>query len=238
MDEVLAVGDLEFQKKCLGKMKDVAGEGRTVLFVSHNMAAMRMLCKNSIMLSEGRVVYSGATEGCINLYYGNQSGAGASLLSRVNSIDTSVVVKSITINDETTDQINLRSETNTLAISIQFSISEPKCVELELLILDQYGNSLAFFSPGHEEGITPFRHAGDVKIEHLIKLPARMNHGKYVLKLTLTHHMVTTYCEIENVVLNVEGVPTKTGKVLEYGTDRGWLFLEKIKAEKNEPNTK
>ena len=50
VDEVLAVGDAEFQNKCLGKMSDIAGEGRTVLFVSHNMPAVRTLCKRAILL--------------------------------------------------------------------------------------------------------------------------------------------------------------------------------------------
>ena len=54
IDEVLAVGDAEFQKKCLGKMKDVAGEGRTVLFVSHNMAAVRELCDSVMLIDKGR----------------------------------------------------------------------------------------------------------------------------------------------------------------------------------------
>ncbi|MFQ3674821.1 MAG: ABC transporter ATP-binding protein, partial [Aggregatilineales bacterium] len=56
VDEVLAVGDAEFQKKCLGKMSEVAGEGRTVLFVSHNMAAVRSLCNRGIVLAEGSVI--------------------------------------------------------------------------------------------------------------------------------------------------------------------------------------
>jgi lipopolysaccharide transport system ATP-binding protein len=55
VDEVLAVGDAEFQRKCLGKMKDVASSGRTVLFVSHNMAAVRQLCTTGILLEAGRI---------------------------------------------------------------------------------------------------------------------------------------------------------------------------------------
>jgi lipopolysaccharide transport system ATP-binding protein len=54
VDEVLAVGDAAFQKKCLGKMEDVAKEGRTVLFVSHNMGAITRLCERSLWLDEGR----------------------------------------------------------------------------------------------------------------------------------------------------------------------------------------
>ena len=55
IDEVLAVGDAEFQKKCLGKMKDVSGQGRTVLFVSHNMVAVKTLCTRGILLENGMV---------------------------------------------------------------------------------------------------------------------------------------------------------------------------------------
>jgi lipopolysaccharide transport system ATP-binding protein len=59
VDEVLAVGDAKFQKKCLGKMESVAQEGRTVLFVSHSMAMISNLCSRGMLLSEGRLVFSG-----------------------------------------------------------------------------------------------------------------------------------------------------------------------------------
>ena len=69
VDEVLAVGDAEFQKKCLGKMGDVSkGEGRTVLFVSHNIAAVKNLCQKGILLKDGNLITQGAIEGVINTY--------------------------------------------------------------------------------------------------------------------------------------------------------------------------
>jgi lipopolysaccharide transport system ATP-binding protein len=72
VDEVLAVGDAEFQKKCLGKMKDVSErEGRTVLFVSHNMAAVKTLCNNAIILQNGQLIYSGDTNTAIAKYLKN-----------------------------------------------------------------------------------------------------------------------------------------------------------------------
>ncbi|GEM54394.1 ABC transporter ATP-binding protein [Flavobacterium branchiophilum NBRC 15030 = ATCC 35035] len=72
VDEVLAVGDAEFQKKCLGKMGDVSkGEGRTVLFVSHNMAAVSTLCNKGIYLKNGLVESVGGIEGIINQYITN-----------------------------------------------------------------------------------------------------------------------------------------------------------------------
>ncbi len=68
IDEVLAVGDAEFQKKCLGKMKDVADSGRTVLFVSHNMQSVSLLCDKGIFLGNGRVTYTGEIQGAISAY--------------------------------------------------------------------------------------------------------------------------------------------------------------------------
>lgn len=72
VDEVLAVGDAEFQKKCLGKMKDVStGEGRTVLFVSHNMEAVKNLTQQSIVLKNGGLIYTGDTASAVNQYLRN-----------------------------------------------------------------------------------------------------------------------------------------------------------------------
>ena len=69
MDEVLAVGDMKFQQKCLGKMSDVAGqEGRTVLYVSHNMSTIRQLCTRCIVLDKGRVIFDGNVEDAIAIY--------------------------------------------------------------------------------------------------------------------------------------------------------------------------
>lgn len=74
VDEVLAVGDAEFQKKCLGKMKDVTGDGRTVVFVSHNMSTVTSLCNECILLDKGEMRASGAPDVISDLYY--SSGAG------------------------------------------------------------------------------------------------------------------------------------------------------------------
>ncbi len=69
VDEVLSVGDAEFQRKCLGKMKDVsAGQGRTVLFVSHNMPSVQQLCTSGLMLSHGTALYRGPIDGTIAQY--------------------------------------------------------------------------------------------------------------------------------------------------------------------------
>jgi lipopolysaccharide transport system ATP-binding protein len=77
IDEVLAVGDAEFQKKCLGKMKDATGEGRTVLFVSHSMAAVTSLCKQCILLDHGEIQGIGQAHKIANLYFSGGSRSGS-----------------------------------------------------------------------------------------------------------------------------------------------------------------
>lgn len=74
IDEVLAVGDAEFQKKAIGKMQDISkGEGRTVLFVSHNMAAVKSLCTRGIVLEHGKVVFEGKIDDSIQKYLENEN---------------------------------------------------------------------------------------------------------------------------------------------------------------------
>ncbi len=77
VDEVLAVGDVEFQKKCLGKMSDVAKEGRTVLFVSHNMPSVVNLCQRAILLEKGRIIADGKSADVVQQYLTSvRSGGG------------------------------------------------------------------------------------------------------------------------------------------------------------------
>ena len=73
VDEVLAVGDAQFQKKCLGKMEEVGKEGRTVLFVSHNMTALKSLCSRAMLLDEGNMVVEGETQAVVNHYLQNMT---------------------------------------------------------------------------------------------------------------------------------------------------------------------
>lgn len=80
VDEVLAVGDAEFQRKCLGKMKDVTREGRTVVFVSHNLAAVRSLCPRALVLERGRLIFDGETEDAVHRYLAHAEGASSAIV--------------------------------------------------------------------------------------------------------------------------------------------------------------
>ena len=88
VDEVLAVGDAAFQKKCLGRMSDVAREGRTVLFVSHNLPSVEKLCRRVVVIEGGRVAMEGEPAACIATYLGSRSAPRAAVdLSAMPRLD-------------------------------------------------------------------------------------------------------------------------------------------------------
>ena len=99
MDEVLAVGDVAFQKKCLDKMRDAAKkEGRTVLYVSHNMNTIRQRCDRCIVLDKGKLVFEGGVENAIEVYLGNQTDSPA-IVDLVNKERTEKMIDGIKLEE-------------------------------------------------------------------------------------------------------------------------------------------
>jgi len=123
VDEVLAVGDAEFQKKCLGKMGDISkGEGRTVLFVSHNMAAVKTLCTNGIVLENGQVKLKGSVGEVVDLYLRNSIGSDTSKLF-VNDKNKTKGIKKVEILG---DQI-FQNHGETISVLVELSEEMSNC---------------------------------------------------------------------------------------------------------------
>jgi lipopolysaccharide transport system ATP-binding protein len=117
VDEVLAVGDAEFQKKCLGKMGEVAGQGRTVLFVSHNMGAVATLCPRAFSLLNGRMLFDGSSEKIIINYMENSN-------KNINSTKISEIIRvNILCIEKIIDQINVSIELNVNENDVIFDLS-------------------------------------------------------------------------------------------------------------------
>src|SRR5262249_34316110 len=128
VDEVLAVGDVQFQNKCLGKMEDVAGLGRTVLFVSHNLAAVQRLCSRAILLEGHTIKYIGTVETAISKYLADRSSL-AEASSLIGALSERIEIKSLSINDQENAQIRPRSEILLkLLLSIKDTITQAKVV--------------------------------------------------------------------------------------------------------------
>jgi lipopolysaccharide transport system ATP-binding protein len=129
IDEVLAVGDMEFQKKCLGKMQDVATrEGRTVLFVTHNMQAVRHMCQRAVLIENGRVGWLGDVGTAISRYAGNPEGHTSRIdLDRVPRNNTGHAARFHTIEffDERGEPVHRIDRAHELHARIAFEVREP-----------------------------------------------------------------------------------------------------------------
>lgn len=125
VDEVLAVGDAEFQKKCLGKMGDVSKEGRTILFVSHNMQVITRLCPRSILLDESRVVRDGNSHQVTSVYL--QSGLGPTAKREWNNLPEApgnefVQLRSVRVVNSNSQIVEVQDIREPVGIEIVFDI--------------------------------------------------------------------------------------------------------------------
>ncbi|MBD2578999.1 ABC transporter ATP-binding protein [Oscillatoria sp. FACHB-1406] len=124
VDEVLAVGDAQFQKKCLGKMEDVGKEGRTVLFVSHNMAAVEKLCDRGVVLQQGKVLATGSQTDAIARYLVGLSEGQLSLRDRTDRQGSGEIkVVAIDIRDEDGNLLDMVQSGQTIDVYLHFEKS-------------------------------------------------------------------------------------------------------------------
>lgn len=144
VDEVLAVGDAEFQKKCLGKMEDVSkNDGRTVLFVSHNMGAIQNLCLSALFLENGKITCSGEVENVVNNYFSTQNSKGS--FKREVPIKSSIYIENITILNDSDLPTNLFTNKDRIRITTNLNIKE-SVPETYLLITILDRNKRKIFS--------------------------------------------------------------------------------------------
>ncbi len=150
VDEVLAVGDAEFQKKCLGKMGAVAGEGRTVLFVSHNMDAVNKLCKNAILIDSGKLKSSGEVDYVTALYLNNKfSGSYKAPKNKQGHIHISQLWFS---NTEGVEKETFENG-EPIVVNVIVENLNYKTFEIELSFWDKHNNKLWSFT--HANGNFP-----------------------------------------------------------------------------------
>jgi len=124
VDEVLAVGDAEFQKKCLGKMKEVTKEGRTVLFVSHNLSAVQRLCESSFVLDQGHLIFQGIAQAGVARYIDIvRSRRGNAILFKESKVDTGLRFVSCYVAEEPGKPVNYLRYTVGGHLVIEYEVS-------------------------------------------------------------------------------------------------------------------
>ncbi len=179
VDEVLAVGDAHFQKKCLGKMEDVSNEGRTILFVSHNMAVVQALCDRGIFLTQGSMSHNDTINNTVNAYLTSlEQTKNSDLLTRTDRRGKGLVRVSNVIVERIADGQNTESLLQVgdkVRIKIGF---EGQCSNLEcrFTIYEQQGQSIATFSSSERSELDDLSKLDNVficELKELLLMPGR-----------------------------------------------------------------
>lgn len=235
VDEVLAVGDAEFQKKAIGKMQDVSkGEGRTVLFVSHNMAAVKSLCQKGIVLENGQLAFQGSIEDSLDYYLseGTEDACGK-IINSIKHHKPSIHFKRILINGTELRRSTITSKQQTLVIRIEGNTQEEIKTDIVLILKTKDSIPLATLAEGHYRGIIQTIPAGNFIIEKEIILPKYLSNGQLYCDLMMHHPMVEWQLKAPNCcILECEGQQEGYGHFMHQ--DRMGLFGLVTKKKNNE----
>ena len=217
VDEVLAVGDAEFQKKAIGKMQDVSkGEGRTVLFVSHNMASVKSLCTRGIVLKNGEIDFMGNTDNAIDHYlkvYNENN--GTLIADHIEWKKHNISISKICLNKTEHCQSTITSDQQTLDITIEGHTDESFMTDVMIIFKNKDEVPMATFAEGHYKGILEKIDAGHFHIKRKIQLPRFLGSGDYKIDLFLHHPMVEYQLKAFNCcTLHVDGFQEGFGRSL------------------------
>ena len=228
VDEVLAVGDAEFQKKAIGKMQDVSrGEGRTVLFVSHNMASIRSLCRTGVVLDKGQLVYQGNVIDAISYYKNNsmEKHDGKKIIDFAKYNTESIQLSKITLNGNENAETTLEAGDNKLLLRVEGCNDVARFLTIEVCLKDENDIPLAMFLPEVEDKL-PFFKEGPFTLEKELVFPQGIVSGTYNLSVFLTHPQVQGYVDLENAIkLNFGGTTSSVGMRYTYSRGMGWIQL-------------
>ena len=201
VDEVLAVGDAEFQKKAIGKMQDVSrGEGRTVLFVSHNMASIRKLCNTGVLLHNGNVIYNGTANDVVNYYISGTDITTEKIVNNINLINNKIRIDKITFNG--TDSVNTKIAINqrTIDISVEGYANEDIESDLSFVIKTLDEVPLACYSIGHFSGKRDLIKKGHFAINRFVQLPTYISRGECMIDIFMHNPNVEYFFKAPNCV--------------------------------------
>lgn len=199
VDEVLAVGDAEFQKKCLGKMEQVGKEGRTVLFVSHNMAAIQRLCTVGLFFQQGKCTCQGSISKIIDMYmYAddiNLSCDGLVDLQHINRHYIEKIFKNISLKNINNKNTNVFQIGDSLYIDIELTNAKKEYAYC-IAILSSNGTWITSYATWMYDIYKDFPKKLSLKIDRLLLSP-----GRYFIYLSATNHTAGQYIDrLENAI--------------------------------------
>ena len=227
VDEVLAVGDAEFQKKAIGKMQDISkGQGRTVLFVSHNMAAVRSLCTRGVMLKNGMVDFIGNIPDTLEHYLKiDNSAQKEKIIDNVKFTKSTLKISNIEINGTALSESTIQSNQSELTIKIEGHSQESLNYDVMLIIRNKDGMPYATYAKGHYMGDIQHLPTGYFTIERTIQLPEILCRGNLYVDLFLHHPMVEYQLKAPNCcILETMGYQQGYGSAMNQ-IDNGFMGL-------------
>lgn len=232
VDEVLAVGDAEFQKKAIGKMQDVSkGQGRTVLFVSHNLAAVRNLCQKGVVLRDGMTDFIGTANDAINHYLNTaitQIEGQKLMTDCINRCKSYLKINEIKINNTPYNYTSLAHGQEVLDVFIKGTTQEPMRCEVRMIIKKFDGTPLAGFVEGAYTGRLCDVQPGEFTFERHIRLPKYLANGDYLIDLYLHEPYRQDFFEAQNcMTLRIEGFYEQYAKPIVLSSE-GFIGLESI----------
>ncbi len=229
VDEVLAVGDAEFQKKAIGKMQDVSkGQGRTVLFVSHNMDAIRKLCPTSIILENGKLSFYGSTTKALDKYLGDGQQFNSTIVSHISDEKHFIHINSVIFNGTTNDNITIDDNQTSIIISISGNTDKDIDAEIAFSLMSKTGHIMAALDEGNLIGKKQKIKAGPFKIERIVILPKYLFSGTYILSIGLHNPGIEVYARFINCALvHITGYFSIYGKTLDSDI-YGFMGLETL----------
>lgn len=208
VDEVLAIGDAEFQRKAIGKMQEISsGEGRTVLFVSHNMASVKALCTRTIILEKGEIKYSGTTKEVVSNYLKLEDHQNKrKIIEGIKYKKDWLDIHRIEINGTEYNRSVIKSGQELLTLVIEGYGREDFKTDPMIIIKNREGVPLASLAEGHTKERIEQIPKGAFKIEREILLPKFLNQGEIIVDLYLHHPMTEWQLHIpEATELYTEG---------------------------------
>ena len=219
VDEVLAVGDSTFQNKCLGRMKEVGQEGRTVIFVSHSMSAIQLLCDRCILLHKGNLKIDSEPNAAVQLYLRDDSISDSFQRPEQENGKPTLLSGTLKISEHSAEPY--------LQVDVEICSHKERIIAIELYLTDAVGNPIGFGSlgmqnPGQSIHVKP----GLNKVSFALSI-SQLALGKYFISLDLTQPNIEYYDRVESCLMFEVARPPANGciQVLSQSWGRGCFEL-------------
>lgn len=229
VDEVLTVGDAEFQKKALGKMQDVShGQGRTVLFVSHNMAAVRSLCTRGILLQDGTQVFDGKANEAVDVY-----------TTQCNVVESNLIAENIqqkmdylsnlhiSFNGTEQSETTIMGNQQTVELCIEGFTSVPIDVAAKVIFKTLSGTSIMSYAEGRCTGVLEHIEGQFSFVRHIC-LPQYLAQGDYLIDICLHKPSVLDYFYAKDcAIVHIQSSDRITGYPLNLNSEGAFSMVSK-----------